>query len=72
DGRRTYSGPARRRVEILLCVEGEGRLGDSAGAGELALSRGQSALIPAAAGAYRLSGAGRFYKAGLPECTPQG
>jgi mannose-6-phosphate isomerase len=72
DGRRTYSGPARRSVEILLCVEGEGRLGDSAGAGELALSRGQSALIPAAAGAYRLSGAGRFYKAGLPECTPQG
>ena len=72
DGRRTYSGPARRSVEILLCVEGEGRLGDPAGAGELALSRGQSALIPAAAGAYRLSGAGRFYKAGLPECAPQG
>jgi hypothetical protein len=38
----------------------------------VALRRGQSALIPAAAGAYRLSGAGRFYKAGLPEAAPLG
>ena len=70
DGKRTYSGPARRGVEILLCVEGEGCLRDLAAAGELVLCQGQSALIPAAAGAYRLSGAGRFYKAGLPECDP--
>jgi mannose-6-phosphate isomerase class I len=41
-------------------VDGEGRLGD------LALRQGQSALIPAAAGAYRLSGAGRFFKAAVP------
>jgi mannose-6-phosphate isomerase len=60
DGDRVYSGPARRSVEVLLCVEGEGRLGD------LALRQGQSALIPAAAGAYRLSGAGRFFKAAVP------
>jgi len=72
DDKHTYSAPARRSVEILLCVEGEGRLGDPAGVGEVALRRGQSALIPAAAGAYRLSGAGRLYKAGLPEAAPLG
>lgn len=66
DGDRVYSGPARRSVEVLLCVEGEGRLGDLAGGGDLALRQGQSALIPAAAGAYRLSGAGRFFKAAVP------
>lgn len=66
DGDRAYSGPARRSVEVLLCVEGEGRLRDLAGAGDLALRQGQAALIPAAAGAYDLSGAGRFFKAAVP------
>ncbi|MFO7496335.1 MAG: mannose-6-phosphate isomerase, class I, partial [Desulfobacterales bacterium] len=50
DGDRVSSGPAPRSVEVLLCVEGEGRLGDLAGEGDLAVRQGQSALVPAGAG----------------------
>lgn len=66
DGDRVYSGPAAHNVEVVLCVEGEGRFSGSTGEGSLLLRQGQAALVPAAAGAYRLSGSGRFYKAAVP------
>ncbi|WP_235854954.1 mannose-6-phosphate isomerase, class I [Nonomuraea aridisoli] len=44
--------------QIVLCVEGEGRLGD-----EVTLRPGQSAFVPAAAPSLLLSGKGMIYRA---------
>lgn len=57
---------AARGVEILLCTEGALRIAAESGAGALELAPGQAALAPAAAGAYRLQGAGVIYRAGVP------
>jgi mannose-6-phosphate isomerase len=48
-------------VEILLCHAGEVRV-----AGGPTLRRGESCLVPAGAGPYRLEGAGRLYRASVP------
>lgn len=52
----------RTGVEILLCLAGMVHV---AGAG-LTLRRGQSCLVPAAVGGYRLEGTGRLQRAGVP------
>ncbi len=52
---------ARDGVELLLCHDGEVRV-----VGGPTLRRGESCLVPAAAGPYRLEGAGRLYRAGVP------
>jgi mannose-6-phosphate isomerase len=52
---------AREGVEILLCHAGEVRV-----VGGPVLRRGETCLVPAAAGSYRLEGAGRLYRAGVP------
>jgi len=44
----------RRGVEILLCTEGGCAIADAAG--ETALGRGGSVLVPAASGPYRITG----------------
>jgi mannose-6-phosphate isomerase len=54
-----------RCVEIALCTEGQVRLRPDGGE-ELALQRGESCVIPAAVGRYRLEGDGTIYRASVP------
>ncbi|MFA7425688.1 MAG: mannose-6-phosphate isomerase, class I [Desulfosarcinaceae bacterium] len=60
-----FSGDARR-VEILLCTEGGGRL-RVAGGRWVDFVRGTAILVPAAAGAYRIEGQTVVHRAALPE-----
>ncbi|MEE2678445.1 MAG: mannose-6-phosphate isomerase, class I [Myxococcota bacterium] len=57
---------AERGVEILLCTEGAVKLVRESDGEEIRLERGASALAPAAAGAYRVEGAGVVHRAGVP------
>ena len=57
---------AERDVEILLCTDGAVRVVREADGEEIHLERGASALAPAAAGAYRVEGAGVVHRAGVP------
>jgi mannose-6-phosphate isomerase len=58
--------PVRSGIEILWCAEGTVRVESAAHAG-VELARGESCLVPAATGAYRVSGVGRSFRAALPE-----
>jgi mannose-6-phosphate isomerase class I len=52
---------------VLLCVEGGARVEeDGPGGRTLDVVAGESALVPAGAPDYRLTGNGLLYKAGLP------
>jgi len=57
-----WSATGDRSVEILLCVEGEGRLTGGDPSETLPVTRGVSLLVPAAAGAYRIEGAARIFR----------
>ena len=63
---RAFTALAERGVEILLCVEGDATATQPRFAGSTRLSRGDSAIAPAAAGAYRLEGEARLYRARVP------
>lgn len=56
----------QRNVEILLVTSGTATLA-AAGADDLRLNRGQSVLVPAAAGPYQLRGQAQIFKASVPE-----
>ena len=58
---------ARTGGEILWCSEGRMRVTSTEG-GELVLISGESCIVPAAAGPYRITGAGRAFRAALPDC----
>jgi mannose-6-phosphate isomerase class I len=55
-----------RSVEVLLCYEGAIEAGPLAGGDALRLGAGESCLVPAAVGSYRLVGSGRLYRASVP------
>jgi mannose-6-phosphate isomerase len=61
-----FESADERSVEMLLCTEGEIRIAASRGE-PLALRQGESGLIPAAAGRYRVEGRGTAYCAGVPD-----
>jgi len=63
---RPYVGAGDRSCEIILCIEGEGAVEAAHGACRLDFNQGTSMIVPAAAGAYTLSGEGRLFKAGVP------
>jgi mannose-6-phosphate isomerase len=58
----------RAGIEVLWCAEGALEVASSAGE-VLPLGRGESCVVPAAVGAYRVAGAGRVFRAGLPAPT---
>ena len=66
DGARPWRSPDERRVEILLCTEGGGRL-TVAGGLSTEFSRGTALLVPAAAGTYRVEGRAVLYRAAMPD-----
>jgi len=56
-----------RNVEILLLISGQAILETISTGEQLRVRRGESVLIPAAAGAYCVSGQAEIYKATVPE-----
>ncbi len=63
-----FQGKAQRSVEIMLCTRGEVQvIPDHDPAAGVALRKGSSILIPAAAPAYRILGDGVLYRADVPD-----
>jgi mannose-6-phosphate isomerase len=65
-GRDVFSSPEEREVEILLCTEGSGRLDEMRTGYWLEVSRGDSFLVPAAAGPYSIQGRATLFRARVP------
>ena len=61
-----HDSPVQRNVEILFVTRGQLMLDMNTQGQHLQLTRGDSVLIPAAAGAYCLSGGGEVYRATVP------
>jgi len=56
----------RSSVEILLCVDGEAMVNDTEKSEKLDIKKGDSILVPAAAGPYIIDGNAILYKAAVP------
>jgi mannose-6-phosphate isomerase len=63
---RSYQSRDSHNVEILICIEGQTRIYEHPGEEEITLFKGQSAIIPAICGKYRIEGEGVLYKASVP------
>lgn len=61
-----YRASGIHGAEILLCLEGSAEIQRSADQYRICIAKGQSALVPAAAGAWQIEGNARIYKAGVP------
>jgi mannose-6-phosphate isomerase len=61
-----YQSGLKRGAEILLCTEGKGLIQNTDRRQNLEIHQGQSILVPAAVGGYRISGNAIIYKAGTP------
>jgi mannose-6-phosphate isomerase len=60
-----FTSETDRSVEIMICMEGEARIGDlGSGASEM-LKKGVSVLIPAAIDSYQIEGEGTLYMAAV-------
>jgi len=59
----SFESPLERDVEILLCTSGGCRLSERSGGLSLELQRGESVLLPAVLGGYRVEGEGVIYRA---------
>ncbi len=64
---KSHASPEQRNVEILLLMKGRATLKTGNEADTLMLQKGDSVLVPAAAGGYRLTGEAVIYKATVPE-----
>ncbi len=62
-----YESVSERNVEILLCTRGTCHVSDQAGDASLGVRRGDSILLPAALGGYRVEGEGVLYRAQVGE-----
>jgi len=59
-----FQSGAARNVEILLCIHGHAQIRDVAsGKNVLELPKGSSALVPASAPVYCITGPSRIFKA---------
>lgn len=62
----SFEGPEDRSVEILISVDGDARIIVPASGDVVALPRGASAIVPAAAPPYRITGGATIYKVTVP------
>ena len=69
DGR-TFMSRLNRSVEIMICMQGSGRIVDLAGGESTDFSRGTSWIIPAAVKQYRIEGEATIYIAAVPLYGP--
>jgi len=60
---RSFVSAVDRNVEILICMEGEARMEDTAEGFSLKMVSGKSVIVPACAGSYRIQGEAEFFKA---------
>ena len=67
DSGMAHQSPEHHNVEILLLTKGRCTLETLAGGVQLELQQGDSVLVPAAAGVYRLAGQGVVYRASVPD-----
>lgn len=63
----SHESPEKRSIEMLLVTQGRATLITKTTGDALVLKKGDSALVPAAAGVYQLSGQAVIYKATVPE-----
>jgi len=61
----TYTGPEKRSVEIILCIEGRAVIAGSEN-DKLNIAKGKSVIIPASVKKYSISGKATLYKAAVP------
>ena len=61
-----YQSQKNRSVEILICTHGKITISDDRSQTEIAMSQGDSVIVPALVTQYRLKGQGICYKAGVP------
>ena len=66
DGDASFKSSQQRSVEILICVEGKGRVEDLSRGDTLLCDRGTALLIPADVKQYEIHGKGTIYKAATP------
>jgi mannose-6-phosphate isomerase len=66
DGDASFKSSQQRSVEILICVEGKGRVEDLSRGDTLLCDRGTALLIPADVKQYEIRGKGTIYKAATP------
>ena len=59
----TFMSQRDRSVEIVICIEGKARIQDLRIGVSETLGKGQSVLIPAAAGPYQIEGEAKLYRA---------
>ena len=63
----SHGSPRHRNVEILFVTGGRLVLSLDNGDQRMPLTRGDSVLVPAAVGSYRLSGEAEIYQATVPQ-----
>lgn len=66
---KAFEARSANAVEILLCTEGEGVIGNRASDLWEPYSKGMSFLVPAAIKEYRIAGHGTFFSASVPPVT---
>lgn len=69
-GDSTVLRSARTSIEIGICTGGELNIATEAGSDPLNILRGESFVVPYAAGAYRISGQGDLHLATIPDTQP--
>jgi mannose-6-phosphate isomerase len=62
----TFDAPADHSVEILFCTSGRGRILEPGADRSLEFGRGDSFVVPAAAGHYQVAGEASLFRAGVP------
>ncbi len=62
---------AKRGLEILLVVEGQGRIRAEGSSEELTFRKGDSVMVPACLAGYSIRGEGRLFRAAIPVSATQ-
>jgi mannose-6-phosphate isomerase len=62
-----YCSPKEHSADILFCLDGQAEIRRIKTDTRLDLCHGRAAIVPAAAGAYEISGRGKIFKAGVPQ-----
>ncbi|MBS0014064.1 MAG: mannose-6-phosphate isomerase, class I [Desulfobacterales bacterium] len=62
-----YCSPEEHSADILFCIDGQAKIRKTRTNTRLDLGQGRAAIVPAAAGAYEISGRGKIWKAGVPQ-----
>ncbi len=63
----SYTSPANRSVEIVLCINGKATITDIEKESFIPIGGGASVIVPAAVNLYRIDGEATFYKASVPD-----